>query len=233
MVGRSATSATWSGPFSSAIRRRASASTSAVKRRRPAGPRPGPPPAPPGPRASRPGDDPVHQLGGGDPPQRGVGRPRRQPGPAPGHRAEPADRLDREVLERARSSPASSAAAAGRGSRPGPPRRPRTAPDASRSPRVGVAGDPVPDKPREVEVEDRVEGGPLDLPLDQGRGVRVAHDPPVVPADPPQRGDGVQALGQRHRQSRRRAAPRRSRGACRAGSWPVPRHRRGREPELA
>ena len=99
MLGRTATSATWSGPFSSAIRRRASSSTSLRERADPATRDPSRLVLDPALRQQR-RHDPVGQVGGRDPLQRGVRRPRRQAGPAAGHRAEPADRLDRQPLQR-------------------------------------------------------------------------------------------------------------------------------------
>ena len=93
------------------------------------------------------------------------------------------------VGERVGSSSRKSASAAA-SSRTGPVVRPSSA----------AGRPPAPDQPREVEVEERVEGRPLGLPLDQRRGVRVADHVPVVPAQRAQRGDGVEVLGERDRE---------------------------------
>ena len=197
MVGRSATFATCSGPFSSAIRRRASASTIAVKRADPAA----------GLAARLVVDpalgeqrlhDPVDELGRRDPLQRGVRRPRRQPRAAARHRAEPGDHLGGQLehrllvalgqrVERARrGTPASACGVvADRAGSSSSSRRPAT---------------PSPTSPREVDVEERVERRPLRLLLDQRGGVPRLHGRPVVPVERAQRGDRVQVLGERHRQ---------------------------------
>ena len=201
MLGRTATSATWSAPFSSAIRRRASSSTSRVK--------------PPTRRSGDPArlvlgaalgeqrrDDPVDQLAGRDPLQRGVRRPRRQPGAAA--RASP------------RSDPTASTASAGqlllvavgervgelgRGSRRRASALSRTPPLAGPASSSAARGRPLPHQPREVEVEERVEGRPLRLLLHQRRGVRRrGRCSRSSQRQRAQRRDRVEVLGQRDRE---------------------------------
>ena len=173
MLGRTATSATWSGPFSSAIRRRASPSTCRVKRADPAARDPARPPPRCAPR-------PAARRRSGRPGASGATRwsavyadQLRQPGTAAGHRAEPArpsrPRAGPAAPRRRRPSASSScsrksaSASALSADRPASPARPAPRPPT-----------PSPTSAREVDVEQRLEGRPLHLPLDQRGGVRVA-----------------------------------------------------------
>ena len=200
MLGRIATSATWSGPFSSAIRRRASSSTWRVKRA-------DPPARPPGvasssvrPSASSACDDPVDQLAGRDPLQGGVRRPAGQPGAAAraSRRTGPPSRRRAAPAPPGRRRPAPRRAA--RGTRPAPAPLSRTGLVGGLVARLPPGA--LADQPREVEVEERVEGRPLALPLDQRRGVRRRWTVPRSPhGSDAERGDRVEVLGQRHRQA--------------------------------
>ena len=185
MVGRTATSATWSGPFSSAIRRRASSSTSrgevADPARRPCARRGLVVDAP---SAEQRLHDPVDQLGGRRPaaawctPTSSTG-----PGPRPGIAPNRATASTASSLQRLLVAVGQRSASRSRNAARAP--RPVVA-DAAPPVRV-VAGsspaDALADQPREVEVEERVEGRPLGLPLDQGGGVRRAHGLAVVPVE--------------------------------------------------
>ena len=200
MLGRTATSATWSGPFSSAIRRRASSSTIRVNApiRRPATRRAS---SSTRPCAEQRRDDLVDQVGRRRPAAaRCTPTSDDRPGSAAGHRAEPADRLDREPLQRLVVAVAQRRAASSARNAVERLRRCRGRPGSSSSSSCVVRPTPVADQPREVEVEQRVEGGPLRLLLDQRRGVRVADDRRGRPTGALQRGDGVEVLGERHRQ---------------------------------
>ena len=142
--------------------------------------------------------DPLHQVRGRHPLQRGVRRPARQPRPATGHRAEPTDHLDREPGQRLL------VAVHQRLGELLAERRQRLGVVADRRLRrvVGrVVMHAFPDQPREVDVEERVEGRPLALLLDQRGGVRVADRRPPVPRQRGQRGDRVDVLGQRDGQA--------------------------------
>ena len=146
------------------------------------------------------GDDPVDEVRRGDALERGVRRPAGQPGTPAGHRPEPAHHLHGQ---------------------PGQPllvavgeRLEQLLPELGE--RIGVVPDrpgrsgclvvgalhPFPHERREVDVEQRLEGRPLDLLLDQRGGVRVADGAPLVPVQRRQGRDRVQVLGQRDGQAR-------------------------------
>ena len=190
MVGRWVVSATCSGPFSSAIRRRASASTRPVKRAARRG------------RGALGVGDAVGPEGLGDlldEPVRVealeglVGAPRREPRRPPGHRAEPGDGLDRQLLQ------AFLVAGLHRLGHLLAERGERGA-GVLRAVRLVVRGRAaLPDQGGEVEVEQRVEARPVGGPLHQRGGVRRPEGLALGEPEGADRGGGVDVLGERDR----------------------------------
>ena len=155
----------------------------------------------------------VDQLAGSDPLQGGVRRPRRQPGAAPGHRAEPADHLDRQRVEGLLVPVAQrllEALAELRQRRPvvtggrrrllllltvGALRAVSGLPVLTLGRRVEPSAGALADHPGEVEVEERVEGRSPLVSLDQRRGVPLLERGAVGPVEGLQHRDGVEVLG--------------------------------------
>ncbi len=201
MLGRSATLATCSAPFSSAIRRRASASTIAVK----------PPTRRPAPRSASSSVMPPPRSACTMRSTSSAGATRcsavyadhdDRPGPRPGMAPNRPTISAASCWSRC-SSPLSSASAsclAERRQRGGVVADAARRRRARRRPRPSD-GDAAADEPREVQVEQRVEGGPLGLPLDQRGGVALPHRRAVGPVEGGERGDGVEVLGERDRQA--------------------------------